>query len=105
MRRLVAPLLVVALLAAAASAGARPTAPLSHEGRWFTDAGGRVVILHGLNMVYKVGSYRPADSGFGADDARWLRRNGFNTIRLGLIYKGLEPKPPSKSGALHYRRG
>ena len=57
-----------------------------------------MVILHGLNMVYKVGSYRPADSGFGADDARWLRRNGFNTIRLGIIYKGLEPAPPTASG-------
>ena len=27
------------------------------------------MILHGVNMVYKVGSYRPADAGFGADDA------------------------------------
>ena len=30
------------------------------------DADGRVVILHGVNMVYKVGSYRPAAAGFGA---------------------------------------
>jgi endoglycosylceramidase len=105
MRRLIAPIALLVLVAFAASAAARPRPPLSHEGRWFTDTGGRVVILHGLNMVYKVGSYRPADAGFGADDARWLRRQGFNTIRLGIIYKGLEPKPPSRSGALRYRRG
>ena len=89
----------------AAGAGAAPQPPLAHEGRWFTDAKGRVVILHGLNMVYKVGSYRPADAGFGADDARFLRRHGFNTIRLGIIYKGLEPKPPVGVGQPAYRRG
>ena len=33
---------------------------------------------------------------------RWLRRNGFNTIRLGIIYKGLEPNPPSASGRTDY---
>ncbi len=104
-RRLAAPLVALAVLSLAASAGAKPTPPLAHEGRWFTDADGRVVILHGLNMVSKVGSYRPADAGFGADDARWLSRNGFNTIRLGIIYKGLQPKPPSRSGDHRYRRG
>jgi endoglycosylceramidase len=93
------------MLATVAGAAARPQAPLAHDGRWFTDANGRVVILHGLNMVYKVGSYRPEDSGFGANDARWLKRQGFNTIRLGIIYKGLEPRPPSNSGAPQYRRG
>ncbi len=91
--------LAIALLGAiGATATAKPEPPLAHEGRWFTDRTGRVVMLHGLNMVYKVGSYRPADSGFGADDARWLRRNGFNTIRLGIIFKGLEPAPPTASG-------
>jgi endoglycosylceramidase len=93
------------LLAAVATAAAKPAPPLAHEGRWFTDANGRVVILHGVNMVNKVGSYRPADTGFGPDDARWLRRHGFNTVRLGIIYKGLEPKPPSASGNPRYRRG
>ena len=103
--RLAAPLALLCLLAAASNALAKPQPPLAHEGRWFTDAGGRVVILHGVNMVNKVGSYRPAETGFGPDDARWLRRHGFNTVRLGIIYKALEPKPPSASRSLRYRRG
>ncbi len=104
MRKLLAPLILLALLAPAGGAAAKPLPPLAHQGHWFTDAEGRVVILHGLNMVYKVGSYRPADAGFGPNDARWLRRHGFNTIRLGIIYKGLEPAPPSDSGGPGYRR-
>jgi len=51
------------------------------------------VILHGINMVYKRPPYQPRAIGFGADDARFLRRNGFNTVRLGLIYAGVEPSP------------
>jgi endoglycosylceramidase len=76
-----------------AVAHAQPTAPLSHSGRWITDASGRVVILHGLNMVYKVPPYAPSAGGFGADDAQFLEDNGFNTVRLGLIYKAIEPTP------------
>jgi endoglycosylceramidase len=106
MRRLAVVALTVGLaLALTASAAAKPEPPLDHNGRWFVDSSGRVVILHGLNMVYKVGSYRPADSGFGTDDARWLRRNGFNTIRLGIIYKGLEPAPPAAPGTPTYDEG
>jgi endoglycosylceramidase len=51
------------------------------------------VILHGFNMVYKRPPYAPGATGFGADDADFLRRNGFNTVRLGLIYKAVEPQP------------
>jgi endoglycosylceramidase len=72
-----------------------PDPPLSHAGRWITDASGRVVIIHGVNEVYKVGSYAPADIGFDGDDAKFLERNGFNGVRLGVIYKGVEPNPPT----------
>ena len=74
-------------------------APLANRGRWITDARGRVVILHGLNMVYKQPPYEPRAIGFGADDAAFLRRNGFNTVRLGLIYKAVEPQPGDYDGA------
>ncbi|HSJ17071.1 MAG TPA: cellulase family glycosylhydrolase, partial [Solirubrobacterales bacterium] len=97
--------LAVGLHAEAAQSPASPKPSLGHEGRWITDAKGRVVILHGFNMVYKVGSYRPEDAGFGRDDARFLHRHGFNTVRLGIIYKGLEPEPPGADGSPDYRRG
>ncbi len=90
-RTLLASLAALALLAPAANAS--PTSPLAHSGRWITDADGRVVILHGLNMVYKVPPYAPDASGFGADDAAFLQREGFNTVRLGLIDKAIEPTP------------
>ncbi len=95
-------LIVVAGSASADPALARPSAPLRHDGRWFVDAKGRTVVLRGFNMVYKVGDYRPESAGFGADDARFLRRQGFNTIRLGVIYKGLEPTPPGADQVPHY---
>jgi endoglycosylceramidase len=77
------------LLPGAASAAEPP----GHSGRWITGSDGRVLIMHGLNMVSKIPPYLPSNDGFGKDDARFLARNGFNTIRLGVIYKGLEPSP------------
>ena len=64
---------------------------LHHQGRWIVDDWGRVVILHGMNNVYKFAPYTPAAGGFGADDAQYLASQGFNVLRTGLIYKGLEP--------------
>ena len=85
------------LFAPAADAG--PKAPLSHSGRWITDAKGRVAILHGVNMVNKQPPYAPSAQGFGDDDAAFLQRYGFNTVRLGLIYKAVEPNPGGYDGA------
>src|SRR5918992_5759243 len=78
--RILAPLLAFCWCATAA---ASPTPPLSHEGRWITDGDGRVVILHGVNMVNKRPPYHPAAVGFDAPDARFLGRHGFNNVRLG----------------------
>ena len=80
-------------LIAPATAGAAPTEPLGHEGRWITDASGRVVVLHGANVVAKGNPGLPAARGFGADDAAFLARNGFNTVRLGVDYESIEPAP------------
>jgi endoglycosylceramidase len=86
---------VLAATSVGANAWAGPTAPLGHSGRWITDARGRVVILHGVNMVYKRPPYYPAATGFGDDDAAFLAGHGFNAVRLGVIYKGVEPSPGS----------
>ena len=62
-------------------------------GRWILDPQGRVLVLHGLNMVYKRAPYAPDQVGFGEDDAEFLARNGFATVRLGLIWRAVEPQP------------
>ena len=90
---LVAGALVAGACVLAPVAVAAPRLPLSHAGRWITDASGRVVILHGTNMVYKVPPYYPAAAGFGADDAAFLRSIGFNAVRVGVIWKAVEPRP------------
>jgi endoglycosylceramidase len=82
-----------ALMVLCSAAQAAPTAPLGHSGRWITDADGRVAILHGVNMVDKRPPYYPSATGFGDDDAAFLQQNGFDAVRLGLIYKGVEPTP------------
>src|ERR1700761_6973331 len=87
--RLVAAAILIASVATNASSRAAPLAdpavssgpavsPLGHAGRWLTDASGRVVVLHGLNQVYKVPPYTPSADGFGDDDAAFLEANGFN---------------------------
>jgi endoglycosylceramidase len=58
-----------------------------------TDADGRVFVSHGVNLVYKIPPYEPSVTGFGEDDAAFLAQEGFNTVRLGVIYKAVEPKP------------
>ncbi len=87
-------LAVVSLgLAFCSGAQAAPTLPLSHSGRWITDASGRVVIVHGINMVYKLAPFYPAAAGFGDDDAAFLQSIGFNAVRVGVIWKAVEPEP------------
>ncbi|MFL0177988.1 cellulase family glycosylhydrolase [Mycobacterium sp. SMC-15] len=79
--------------------GADPTrgpvdpAALASTGGWITNADGQVVILHGLNEVYKLAPYEPSAIGFGDDDAAFLADNGFNVVRLGVIWAGVEPQP------------
>src|SRR5271167_2677293 len=81
------------LALAVPQATATPTLPLGHATRWVTDASGRVVIAHGINMVYKRPPYYPAAVGFDAEDAEFLQSIGINAVRVGVIWKGLEPEP------------
>jgi len=75
------------------AAAAGPVGVLSHEGRWFTDETGRVVLLHGTNFVQKFPPVAPADAGFGADDAAFLAEQGFNVVRLGAVFGAIMPEP------------
>lgn len=78
---------------ASAATSAPSTPRLGHAGRWIIDPTGRVVIVHGFGMVYKVPPYYPSAAGFGADDAAFLKRMGFNVVRVGIIWKAVEPRP------------
>ncbi len=66
---------------------------LDVTGTWITDDDGRAVMLHGLNAVYKIPPFEPAASGFDDDDAQFLAEHGFNVVRLGVIWAGVEPQP------------
>jgi endoglycosylceramidase len=78
---------------AAVPAAAAPASPIGHAGRWITDSTGRVLVVSGVNMVYKLPPYAPDAAGFGDDDAAFLAANGFSAVRLGVIWKALEPQP------------
>lgn len=68
---------------------------LRRSGKWLVDNQGRVVILHGVNAVWKHAPYFPPDTaeGFTAQDAYWLAANGFNAVRLGVLFAGVMPRP------------
>ena len=66
---------VPTLAAPSYAAASRP----AQQGRWQLDEQGRVRIDHGVNMVFKRTPYAADSTGFGADDARFLARNGFTT--------------------------
>jgi len=79
--------------AAAMTGGSSGVGGLSTTDNWLTDSSGRVVILHGLNEVYKVAPFEPSASGFGSQNAAFLEANGFNAVRVGVIWSAVEPEP------------
>lgn len=77
---------------AAADVTASPSS-ISQHGRWYTDEQGRVFLTQGVNMVYKHPPYTAQAAGFNEDDAQWLAAQGFDSVRLGIIWKAVEPTP------------
>jgi endoglycosylceramidase len=93
----VSAVLTVGAVVTTPSASSAPLAnsavPLGQSGTWITDSQGRAVVLHGLNEVFKVPPYDPSASGFSDDDAAFLQANGFNAMRVGVIWAAVEPRP------------
>ncbi|MDE0855090.1 MAG: cellulase family glycosylhydrolase, partial [Nevskia sp.] len=67
---------------------------LRRDGAFLVDEQNRVVMLHGVNAVWKLKPYAPPDSaeGFTAADADWLQAHGFNAVRLGVLFAGVMPQ-------------
>jgi hypothetical protein len=91
--------LALVLSTGAAATASDPPPQLRREGRWLVDPQGRVVIVHGLNLVWKHAPYAPpaTAAGFQARDARWLARHGFNGARVGTLWAGLTPDAPGQA--------
>jgi endoglycosylceramidase len=86
---------LAALMTVAAPAAALD--PLTLRGGKLKDRDGRNVVLHGINVHYKVAPYLPHDGGgvrtsFTEREARRLRDWGWNTVRLAFSMEGLMPE-------------
>ncbi len=60
------------------------------------DSSGRFVLLHGVNAVYKRPPYELTVApgkpwNFDARDAAQIASFGFNVVRLGILWQGIEP--------------
>ena len=65
---------------------------VSIKGQNFIDPEGRTLILHGINVVNKDPKTKYLGHVTKEDFARF-KTWGFNVVRLGIIWDGLEPKP------------
>ncbi len=79
------------------SVAAQLTGPISAPGGPFlVDGQGRVVILHGVDAVYKHAPFELYDApgkpwNFSDADAAMIASLGFDVVRLGIVWAGLEP--------------
>jgi len=94
----VALVLLLCLLAALPAAAGAQARPLQVRDGRLVDGQGRQVVLHGVNVVFKRAPYLPAGGGgeqlsFTDRDVRRLRGWGMNTIRLGITWKAVMPRP------------
>lgn len=79
------------------------TAPiqLRREGRHLVDPHNRIVLLHGVNTIWKRAPFVPPNSpeGFRPVDAQWISDHGFNAARVGTLWVGVMPDEPGKIDA------
>ena len=62
----------------------RPIALFGHQGRWVTDAAGRVVMLRGVNFVEKWAPFTPEADGFSDDDVPMRSTSPATTTCCGV---------------------
>jgi len=70
---------------------------ITYRNSKFYDSQNREITFHGTNVVVKVPPYIPTIGeynqlwSFGPKDIKNLKDNGFNAIRLGVMWAGVEP--------------
>jgi endoglycosylceramidase len=64
------------------------------------DPQGRVVVMHGENVVVKGSPWVATERGFDDADAAFLANNGLNSVRLGFVWAGIEPEPGVFDGSV-----
>ncbi len=96
MKRLPLALLAAYLLSLAAC-GESTTEPtvaggaVRRVGPWLVDDQGRVIVVHGFNIVRKTAPFVATE--FGPSDARLLADEGFTVARIAFIWEAVEPQP------------
>ncbi len=94
-----------AVRTARADPAAGPVGPVTAPGGPFLeDRYGRVVLLHGADLAYKVAPYEVTVTGAGPNvlttrEVEAMAGLGFDVVRLGIIWKGLEPGHGAIDGA------
>jgi endoglycosylceramidase len=65
----------------------------------FYDENGRHRIFHGVNIVYKMPPYIPSNdtfdpfNSFNNEDLAYMKKFGFNLVRLGIMWESIETAP------------
>ena len=79
---------------AESASGLAAPSQLRRQGVFMVDEKNRVVLLHGVNAVWKVAPFVPPNTaaGFTAADADWLHDHGFNSVRLGVLFQAVMPQ-------------
>ncbi len=90
--KILVPVAFLAIVAGCGQEGDSSPGFLRVEGQQILDADGRQVILNGINYISKnpEENYMRED---GPELFRTFRDEGINSIRLGIIWDGLEPEP------------
>ncbi len=76
--------------------------PLRASGQSLVASTGHIFTPHGVNAVYKRAPYYPNAAELTWLDVRNIAVLGFNTVRLGIIWKGLEPCQVGSDGCAGY---
>ena len=64
------------------------------RGRWIVDESGRVRLFHGFNSILKGPPYIDHRIVTNSTRVELLRQWGFNVVRLGAMWAGVEPSRP-----------